>query len=97
MVRREKRESITKCPEAMFVTRDLFSQLLGKQLGVKGPGQINPSWRRLTEHAGKRNDHGRRNLCGKVVMLALYHFKARIYCPEKEVGMTLGGLTIPKF
>ena len=35
---REKRESITKCPEAMFVTRDLFSQLLGKQLGVKGLG-----------------------------------------------------------
>lgn len=35
---REKRESITKCPEAMFVTRDLFSQLLGKQLGVKRPG-----------------------------------------------------------
>lgn len=35
---REKRESITKCPEAIFVTRDLFSLLLGKQVGVKGPG-----------------------------------------------------------
>lgn len=77
---RKKRESITKCPEAMFVTRDLFSQLLGKQLGVKSPGWINPSCRRFTERAGKRHGHGRRNLCGEIEMLALGQFKPRIYC-----------------
>lgn len=32
---REKRERITQCPEAMLVTREPFSALLGKQLGAE--------------------------------------------------------------
>lgn len=87
---REKRESITKCPEAIFVTRDLFSLLLGKQVGVKGPGWINPSQRQLTEHEGKRHGHERRDLCGEVVALALKQFKARIGCLGRGGGDEVG-------
>lgn len=32
---REKRARITQCPEAMLVTREPFSALLGKQLGAE--------------------------------------------------------------
>lgn len=40
---REKRARITQCPEAMLVTRESFSALLGKQLGAERDRErINP-------------------------------------------------------